>query len=147
LRAPSRTGRSPSSSSSGPSIPYRIALPGSYALAAGAKPAPANLAPMLYAIVQDVPTSWAHYPALAAAIGDPVPDELILHLAGPTDEGFRTIEVWETRHAWERCRVELAGLVPPGLIVAPPTLRMLEALTAIGRIAYSRTGVPRGAKA
>src|SRR5438094_7283143 len=97
---------------------------------------------MPFAIVQDVPASWEHYGRLAAAICDPVPDDLILHVAGPTDEGFRTIEVWETRQAWDRCRAARLGFVPPGLIVAPPTLRMLEALTARGRLAYSRTGVP-----
>ena len=31
-------------------------------------------------------------------------DGLILHAAGRTDEGFRIIEVWETKEAWERFR-------------------------------------------
>ena len=31
---------------------------------------------------------------------DPRPGGLILHLAGPTDEGFRIIEVWESEAAW-----------------------------------------------
>ena len=59
---------------------------------------------MPYAIVQDVPASWEQYEPLAAEIREGVPDGLILHLAGPTDEGFRTIEVWETREAWQRFR-------------------------------------------
>ena len=67
-----------------------------------AKPAPGSLPRMPYAVVRDVPASWERYPLLAAAIADPVPAELLLHLAGPTDEGFRTIEIWETREAWQR---------------------------------------------
>ena len=61
---------------------------------------------MPYAVVRDVAASWERYPLLAAAIADPVPVELILHVAGPTDEGFRTIEVWRTREAWQRWRGE-----------------------------------------
>ena len=29
---------------------------------------------------------------------------LILHVAGPTDEGFRTIDLWESEQAWETFR-------------------------------------------
>jgi len=96
---------------------------------------------MLYAIVQDVPASWAHYTATAAGIGDPLPDGLILHVAGPTDEGFRTIEIWETREAWECFRADRPSVLP-SLIVARPTLRALEAPTALGRLVGSRIGVP-----
>ena len=80
--------------------------------------------------VQDVPASWEHYEPLAAALGEPVPAGLILHVAGPTDEGFRTIEVWETREAWERFQsdrltvAEAAGW-------APPTVRELRALNTV----------------
>jgi hypothetical protein len=56
---------------------------------------------MAYAVVQDIPASWADY-EVVAGIGEPLPDGLILHVAGPTDEGFRTIEVWESREACER---------------------------------------------
>lgn len=38
--------------------------------------------------------------AAAAALGEPAPDGLILHVAGPTEEGFRTIDLWECEHAW-----------------------------------------------
>jgi hypothetical protein len=96
---------------------------------------------MLYAIVQDVPASWAHYEALAD-IGDHMPDGLMLHVAGPTDEGFRTIEIWETREAWERWQVERSESLPQDVIVAPPTLRALEAPTALGRLTGPRTAVP-----
>ena len=56
---------------------------------------------MAYAVVQDVPASWADY-EVVAGIGEPLPDGLILHVAGPTDEGFRTIEVWDSREACDR---------------------------------------------
>ncbi len=59
---------------------------------------------MAHARVTDVPQSWESYGRVSAALGaDPV-DGLILHAAGRTDEGFRIIEVWETKEAWERFR-------------------------------------------
>jgi hypothetical protein len=41
---------------------------------------------MAYAFVQDVAASWQQYELIAAATVEPVPDGLILHVAGPTDE-------------------------------------------------------------
>ena len=72
---------------------------------------------------------------------DQSPDGLILHVAGPTDEGFRTIEIWETREAWERCRAARSAVPTPSLIVKP-TLRALEAPTALGRLVGPRIEVP-----
>jgi hypothetical protein len=46
-----------------------------------------------YVLVRDVPASWEGYRAIEASL-DPVPPGLLLHLAGPTDEGFRIVEVW-----------------------------------------------------
>ena len=104
--------------------------PGAYT---AAKPAFASLGSMPYAVVQDIPASWEHYAALAHAISHPVPDGLIVHVAGPTDEGFRTIEVWETREAWQRFRDDLPGsALPRGVVSAPPMLRELDAFAAIG---------------
>jgi len=59
-----------------------------------------------YAYVQDVASSWEQYEGVAAALVDPPPDGLILHVAGPTDEGVRIIDVWESEEAWERFRSE-----------------------------------------
>jgi hypothetical protein len=87
-----------------------------------------------YAFVLDVPASWEHYEPIAAALADPAPAGLILHVAGPTDEGFRTIEVWETREAWERFRADRlapALAARPGPAPAPATLRELHALSAV----------------
>ena len=95
---------------------------------------------MPYAVVQDVPASWDHYAQLAAVLGNPGPDGLILHVAGPTDEGYRTIEVWETRDAWRRFLAARIAFPPPGVVAAAPTSRELDAITSI-------TGPGAGARA
>jgi hypothetical protein len=79
---------------------------------------------MAYAFVEDIPASWEQYEPVDAAIADPVPQGLILHAAGPTDEGVRTIEVWESREAWRRFRDGR----PAAETGSPPTLRELHAL-------------------
>ena len=56
---------------------------------------------MSYALVEDVAASWESYQRFAAALERTLPDGLILHAAGRTDEGFRIIEVWETKDAWQ----------------------------------------------
>jgi hypothetical protein len=43
---------------------------------------------------------------VAAGLTEPDPQGLILHLAGPTDEGFRIIAVWESEEAWQRFQIE-----------------------------------------
>jgi hypothetical protein len=65
---------------------------------------------MSYALVQDVAASWHDYQRISATAFEPVPAGLILHIAGPTDDGFRIIEVWESETAWKRFRAE--RLVP-----------------------------------
>ena len=57
---------------------------------------------MPYAFVQDVAASWEQYERLAGALIEPAPAGLVLHVAGPTDEGFRIIAVWESEEAWQR---------------------------------------------
>jgi hypothetical protein len=61
---------------------------------------------MTYACVQDIASSWEQYERITAAIVEPTPSGLILHLAGPTDEGFRIIDVWDNEGAWQRFRAE-----------------------------------------
>ena len=86
---------------------------------------------MSYAVVQDVPASWEQYGAVASALGGAPPEGLILHVAGPTDEGFRTIEIWESHDAWQRFRdARLAGLSLESAL-ATPTLRELHALNTV----------------
>jgi len=89
-----------------------------------------------YAFVQDVAASWDQYERVAAALMDPAPAGLILHVAGPTDEGFRTIEIWESEQAWEHFQGErlapaIAALGGPAR--PEPTFRGLHpAHTVIG---------------
>jgi hypothetical protein len=59
-----------------------------------------------YACVQDIASSWEQYERITAAIVEPAPSGLILHLAGPTDEGFRIIGVWDNEEAWQRFQAE-----------------------------------------
>ncbi len=61
---------------------------------------------MSYAVVHDLPASWHDYERLSATAIEPVPVGLILHVAGPTDEGIRFIEVWEGERTWEHFRAE-----------------------------------------
>lgn len=82
---------------------------------------------MSYAVIQDVPASWEHYGPLGEAIGNLVPSGLLFHVAGPTDEGFRTIDVWESEEAWKRFRDVMA----PEPFLAPPVLRELRALNTV----------------
>jgi hypothetical protein len=82
---------------------------------------------MAYAFVEDIPASWEQYEPVDAAIADAVPQGLILHVAGPTDDGVRTIEVWESREAWQAFH----GDRPAPPVQAPPTLRELCALRMV----------------
>jgi hypothetical protein len=61
---------------------------------------------MPHAIVQDVAASWVEYERVASALVDPAPGGLILHVAGPTDEGVRAIEIWESEEPWQRFRAK-----------------------------------------
>jgi hypothetical protein len=82
---------------------------------------------MPYAFVQDIAASWHDYERVTAPTVEPVPTALILHLAGPTDEGFRIIEVWESESAWERFRSERLVPVAPALdIPARPQQRFRD---------------------
>jgi len=62
---------------------------------------------MSYAFVQDIAATWEQYEHLAAAIAAR-PEGLVIQVAGPTDEGFRIISVWESEAAWERFEAESA---------------------------------------
>jgi hypothetical protein len=87
-------------------IPTIAATVPAEALGAGTAPA------TTYAVVQDVPASWDAYLDGVKSLGDCVPDGLLVHVAGPTDEGFRVIDVWESRAAWQRFRDhQLTGIL------------------------------------
>ena len=84
---------------------------------------------MTYVLVQDIAASWAQYRGVAEAMSDPAPAGLILHVAGPTDEGFRTIDLWESEQAWETfrsSRLEQAMAALPGSFRPRSTTRNLR---------------------
>ena len=56
---------------------------------------------MSYVVVEDVAASWEQYRWFADALAGPAPAGLIVHAAGPTDEGFRIVAVWESEEAWD----------------------------------------------
>ena len=88
---------------------------------------------MTYAFVNDVAASWEHYRRFADALAGPIPEGLVLHAAGPTDEGFRIIAVWETEDAWERFRAERLGAEDEAGAHVPPVFRpMLPAHVVLG---------------
>lgn len=77
-----------------------------------------------FAVVHDVAASWEDYHLLkSATVGVAMPG-LIVHAAGPTDDGFRTIEVWASRDAWH-CRQPHLEHLFDGL-AAPPVVRELR---------------------
>jgi hypothetical protein len=59
-----------------------------------------------YVLVQDLASSWADYELHVRPLVEPLPDGLILHLAGPTDEGVRIIHIWDSEDSWHRFRSE-----------------------------------------
>lgn len=86
---------------------------------------------MAYALVQDIASSWDQYERTGRHLMDPVPDGLILHLAGPTDEGFRVIDVWDSEASWRNFQAQrigpaIAALGGPGR--PQPTLRDLRGI-------------------
>jgi hypothetical protein len=74
-----------------------------------------------YAVVRDVAASWADYAQVTAPLLEPTPAGLLIHIAGPTEEGVRTIDVWESEQVWQRFEAErlapaiaaLGGPSPP----------------------------------
>ena len=89
---------------------------------------------MMYAFVQDVASSWERYQHVTSGLIDSPPDGLILHVAGPTDEGFRIIGVWESEQAWsqfqrEQLQPALAALGGPRR--PQPTFRSLEPMHVV----------------
>jgi hypothetical protein len=83
---------------------------------------------MSYAFVQDVAASWQQYERFAEAIAAQ-PAGLVLHAAGPTDEGFRIIGVWQSEADWERFRAAWPLEPGSGGAPGPPvTFRALELL-------------------
>ena len=80
---------------------------------------------MRYACVQDVPASWETYLEIVEGLRE-APAGLLIHAAGPTDEGFRMIEVWESR--------------PPATCSTAAGCERSATATVIRRISSERSG-------
>ena len=89
---------------------------------------------MSYVVVEDVAASWEHYQPFADALAGPAPAGLIVHAAGPTEEGFRIVGVWESEEAWQRFLADRLGEDARSDAEVPPVLRPLRpAHTVIGQ--------------
>lgn len=84
---------------------------------------------MSYAFVQDVAASWEQYQHFSAALGRETPPGLIAHVAGPTDEGFRMVEIWASRREWREFQRRIGQTEPPEL--ARRTCRAFEIAHAV----------------
>ena len=87
---------------------------------------------MSYALVEDIAASWEQYGAIARSVSAG-PTGLVLHVAGPTDEGFRIIEIWESEDAWRQFAPEreraLEAVDPP--LQPRPVVRDVHALHVV----------------
>lgn len=99
---------------------------------------------MSYAFVEDIAASWEHYGRFAAALEGPIPDGLLLHAAGPTDEGFRIIGVWESEEAWQRFRDDRLDPDAEAVAQVPPTFRALRPMHIVQGGARVDEGGPGG---
>jgi hypothetical protein len=101
---------------------------------------------MPYAFVQDVASSWEQYEHFAAELVEPAPAGLILHVAGPTDEGVRIIAVWESEETWhafqaDRLAPAIAALGGPAR--PAPTFRDLHPAHVVIGGELDPDGTPR----
>jgi hypothetical protein len=92
-------------------------------------------------VVHDVAASWEGYGAIASSLRPP-PEGLLLHAAGPTDEGFRIVEVWDSEGASARFRPVLeAALRAVDPVVQPLTvIRELKATHVVVGAARASPG-------
>jgi hypothetical protein len=76
-----------------------------------------------FAVICDVAATWSLYPAELIAPDGGAPD-LLLHVAGTTDDGFRTIDVWASREAWEHNGTCVENALPD--LSSPPVVRYMR---------------------
>lgn len=88
---------------------------------------------MAWAHVQDnADVTLEDYDRVAAAIGDPAPDGLIVHAAGEHAGGLRIIDVWESEEAYNRFRDDrlrraVEGTMgPDAMAQGPPPIDALD---------------------
>ena len=83
-----------------------------------------------YVVVHDVAASWHDYERLAGVIDSTATPGLLLHAAGRTEEGFRTIDVWQDRATWRHHRDRWDAALDA--IETPPVVRELDATHVTG---------------
>ena len=86
---------------------------------------------MAFAVVHDVAASWEDYGRVERAMAASPRAGLIVHAAGSTDEGFRTIDVWDSEDAWCRFRADRLHHALDG-VLAPPLVRELQVRHLVG---------------
>ena len=77
-----------------------------------------------FAVVYDVAASWQDYHLIGQAVGGPSVPGLILHAAGPTQDGFRTIDVWASEADWLSYRPRLRTAFDD--LAEPPVIREMH---------------------
>jgi hypothetical protein len=82
---------------------------------------------MPFALVQDVAASWEQYEHFSERLR-PEPPGLIAHLAGPTDEGFRMIDIWASEEHWREFQLRV---VASEAAAARQTRRGLDVIHAV----------------
>ena len=79
---------------------------------------------MSYAFVEDIAASWEDYGRFSAVVeGGSVPTGLIVHAAGPTDEGIRIVEIWESEEAWAAAQLDDRPMPSDDTWPHPPSVR------------------------
>ncbi len=77
-----------------------------------------------FAVVYDIAASWQDYHLIREAGPEDSVPGLILHAAGPTQDGFRTIDVWASEDAWQAYRPRLRHVFDD--LAEPPVVRELH---------------------
>jgi hypothetical protein len=87
---------------------------------------------MSYAMLYDVPADEEMYRRVNKAIGDEMPEGLVVHLVLGAESGLRHIEVWDSQQDWQRFHDERlepaihAVLTESGLTEMPSGPRVQE---------------------
>jgi hypothetical protein len=97
-----------------------------------------------YAFVEDIAASWERYDRFAAAFDGPLPEGLLLHVAGPTDEGFRIIGVWESEADWDRFRSDRLDPGAEAVGEVRPTVRVLRPAHVVHCVTHNVSAPPGG---
>ena len=83
---------------------------------------------MAVALIIDLPgVNQAQYEAVTAQVtSDGWPSEMIAHYAGPSDGGWKVVDVWQSREAFDRFAEEALGPAMGQEGVAPPDITQID---------------------